>query len=54
MVAMFLLTAVLGQIVSNTATVLIVTPIAVSAAAATHTSVQPCSCSSPWRGQQQY
>ena len=35
MVAMFLLTAVLGQIVSNTATVLIVTPIAVSAAAAT-------------------
>ena len=41
MVAMFLLTAVLGQIVSNTATVLIVTPIAVSAAAATHTSVQP-------------
>ena len=41
MVAMFLLTAVLGQIVSNTATVLIVTPIAVSAAPATHTSVQP-------------
>lgn len=41
MVAMFLLTAMLGQIVSNTATVLIVTPIAVSAAAATHTSVQP-------------
>ena len=41
MVAMFLLTAVLGQIVSNTATVLIVTPIAVSAAAATNTSVQP-------------
>ena len=31
----------LGQIVSNTATVLIVTPIAVSAAAATNTSVQP-------------
>jgi di/tricarboxylate transporter len=41
LLAMFLLTAVLGQIVSNTATVLIVTPIAVSAAAATHTSVQP-------------
>jgi di/tricarboxylate transporter len=41
LVAMFLLTAVLGQIVSNTATVLIVTPIAVSAAVATHTSVQP-------------
>ncbi len=38
---MFVLTAVLGQIVSNTATVLIVAPIAVSAAAATHTSVQP-------------
>ena len=31
----------MGQIVSNTATVLIVTPIAVSAALATHTSVQP-------------
>ena len=41
LLAMFVLTAVLGQIVSNTATVLIVTPIAVSAAAATHTSVQP-------------
>ena len=41
LVAMFALTAVLGQIVSNTATVLIVTPIAVSAALATHTSVQP-------------
>jgi di/tricarboxylate transporter len=41
LVAMFLLTAVLGQIVSNTATVLIVTPIAVSAAAATQTAVQP-------------
>ena len=41
LLAMFVLTAVLGQIVSNTATVLIVTPIAVSAALATHTSVQP-------------
>jgi di/tricarboxylate transporter len=41
LLALFVLTAVLGQIVSNTATVLIVTPIAVSAAAATHTSVQP-------------
>ena len=41
LLAMFLLTAVLGQVVSNTATVLIVTPIAVSAALATHTSVQP-------------
>ncbi len=41
LLALFALTAVLGQIVSNTATVLIVTPIAVSAAVATHTSVQP-------------
>ena len=41
LLALFVLTAVLGQVVSNTATVLIVTPIAVSAAAATHTSVQP-------------
>jgi di/tricarboxylate transporter len=41
LVALFVLTAVLGQIVSNTATVLIVAPIAVSAAAATHTSVRP-------------
>ncbi len=41
MLALFVLTATLGQIVSNTATVLIVTPIAVSAALATHTSVQP-------------
>lgn len=36
-----MLTAVLGQVVSNTATVLIVTPIAVSAAHATQTSVLP-------------
>jgi di/tricarboxylate transporter len=41
LLALFVLTAVLGQIVSNTATVLIVTPIAVSAAAATHTSIRP-------------
>jgi di/tricarboxylate transporter len=41
LLALFVLTGVLGQIVSNTATVLIVTPIAVSAAAATHTSVRP-------------
>ena len=41
LLALFALTAVLGQIVSNTATVLIVTPIAVSAAVATHTSVKP-------------
>jgi nucleotide-binding universal stress UspA family protein len=37
LMALFVLTAVLGQIVSNTATVLIVAPIAASAAAATHT-----------------
>ncbi len=39
--AVFLLTAVLGQVVSNTATVLVVTPIAVAAAQATGTSVRP-------------
>lgn len=39
LLALFVLTAVLGQVVSNTATVLIVTPIAVSAAHATQTSV---------------
>lgn len=41
LLALFVLTAVLGQVVSNTATVLIVTPIAVSAAHATQTSVLP-------------
>jgi hypothetical protein len=41
LMALFVLTAVLGQIVSNTATVLIVAPVAVAAAAATHTSVRP-------------
>lgn len=41
LLALFALTAVLGQIISNTATVLIVTPIAVSAAQATQTSVLP-------------
>ena len=41
LLALFVLTAILGQVISNTATVLIVTPIAVSAAAATHTSVLP-------------
>ena len=35
---LFVLTAALGQVVSNTATVLVVTPIAVAAAAATDTS----------------
>ncbi len=39
--AIFLLTAVLGQVVSNTATVLVVVPIAVAAAQATGTSVKP-------------
>jgi di/tricarboxylate transporter len=39
--ALFLLTAVLGQVISNTATVLIVLPIAVSAALDTGVSVQP-------------
>jgi di/tricarboxylate transporter len=41
LLALFVLTAVLGQVVSNTATVLIVTPIAVAAAAGTGTSVKP-------------
>lgn len=38
MAALFLLTATLGQVVSNTATVLVVVPIAVAASAATGTS----------------
>ncbi|TWD84022.1 citrate transporter [Kribbella amoyensis] len=41
LLAFFLLTATLGQVVSNTATVLIVTPIAVAAAQGTGTSVRP-------------
>lgn len=41
LVALFVLTATLGQMVSNTATVLIVAPIAVAAAEGTGTSVQP-------------
>ena len=40
MLALFVLTAVLGQVVSNTATVLIVVPIAISAAAETGISPQ--------------
>jgi di/tricarboxylate transporter len=41
LVALFLLTAVLGQVISNTATVLIVTPIAVSAAAESGIALAP-------------
>lgn len=41
LVALFALTAVVGQVVSNTATVLIVVPIAVAAAQETGVSVQP-------------
>ena len=41
LLALFVLTACLGQMVSNTATVLIVAPIAVAAAQGTGTSVQP-------------
>lgn len=41
LVILFLLTAVLGQFISNVATVLIVIPIALSAAAETGLSVQP-------------
>ena len=39
--ALFLLTAALGQVVSNTATVLVVVPIALAAAEATGTSAKP-------------
>ena len=39
--AIFVLTGALGQVVSNTATVLVVTPIAIAAAQATGTSVKP-------------
>lgn len=41
MVALFVLTGVLGQVISNTATVLIVVPIAVAAALETGVPVQP-------------
>lgn len=41
MVAMFALTAALGQVISNTATVLVVTPIAIAAAQGSGVSVQP-------------
>ncbi|HEY3560146.1 MAG TPA: SLC13 family permease [Kribbella sp.] len=41
MLALFVLTAALGQMVSNTATVLIVAPIAAAAAQGTGTSVKP-------------
>lgn len=41
LVALFALTAVLGQVVSNTATVLVVAPIAVAAAVETGVAVQP-------------
>ncbi len=41
LVALFALTAVVGQVISNTATVLIVVPIAVAAAQETGVSVQP-------------
>lgn len=41
LVALFALTAALGQVVSNTATVLVVAPIAVAAAVETQVAVQP-------------
>jgi di/tricarboxylate transporter len=41
LLALFVVTAALGQMVSNTATVLIITPIAVAAAEGTGTSVRP-------------
>src|SRR5262245_29592059 len=41
LVGLFVLTTVMGQLISNTATALIVIPVAVSAAAETHVSVRP-------------
>jgi di/tricarboxylate transporter len=41
LIALFVLTAALGQVISNTATVLIVAPVAVSAAMETGVSPQP-------------
>ncbi len=41
MLALFLLTGVLGQVISTTATVLIIVPIALAVALETHTSIQP-------------
>lgn len=41
LVGLFILTAVLGQVVSNTATVLVVVPIALAAAEATGTAAKP-------------
>jgi di/tricarboxylate transporter len=41
LVALFVLTAALGQVVSNTATVLVIAPIAVAAAVETQVAVQP-------------
>ena len=41
LVGLFVLTAVLGQLISNTATALIIIPVAISAAAETHISVRP-------------
>lgn len=41
LVALFVVTGILGLVISNTATVLIMIPIAMSAAAETGTSVQP-------------
>jgi di/tricarboxylate transporter len=41
LVGLFLLTATLGQVVSNTATVLVIVPIALAAAEATGTSAKP-------------
>jgi di/tricarboxylate transporter len=41
LIALFALTAALGQVISNTATVLIVAPVAVSAAVETGVSPQP-------------
>jgi len=41
LLGLFVLTAVVGQLISNTATALIIIPVAVSAAAETHVSVRP-------------
>ena len=41
LVGLFVLTVVVGQLISNTATALIIIPVAISAAAETHISVRP-------------
>ena len=48
LLGLFLLTAILGQLISNMATALIVIPVAISAAATWTCRPSPCSCASRW------